>query len=73
MIFLHLEAFENKLFELDSSIIQKVGFYGQTLLGKWLFARLGHVFRDSCSFPHTRNFWKYQTILSKKSDMSQQP
>ena len=30
MIFLHLEAFENKLFELDSSIIQKVGFYGQT-------------------------------------------
>ena len=29
MIFLHLESFENKRFELDFSIFQKPCFYGQ--------------------------------------------
>ena len=32
MIFLHLESFENKLFELDFSKFQKARFYGQTAL-----------------------------------------
>ena len=32
MIFLHLESFENKLFELDFSIFKKACFYGQTPL-----------------------------------------
>ena len=53
------------------------------------FARLWYIFfLDSCFFPNfvnkflrilnnnnniQKNFWKYQTILSKKSNMSQQP
>ena len=34
MIFLHLETFKNKPFELDFSIFQKSCFYGQTSLGR---------------------------------------
>ena len=34
MIFLHLESFENKRFELDLSIFQKACFHGQTPLGR---------------------------------------
>ena len=34
MIFLHLESFENKRFELDFSILQNLCFYGQTPLRK---------------------------------------
>ena len=34
MIFLHLESFVNKLFELDFSIFQKACFYGQIPLGR---------------------------------------
>ena len=34
MIFLHLESFENKLFELDFSIFQKARFYGQIPSGR---------------------------------------
>ena len=34
MIFLHLESFENKLFELDFSVLQKACFYGQSPLGR---------------------------------------
>ena len=55
MIFLHLESFENKLFELDFSIFQKACLYGQTHLRRWFFfARLWHFFRDPCSFPCTK-------------------
>ena len=51
----------------DSPIFQKPCFYGQTPLGRWIFLHSYDIFfQDSCCFPYTKNFGKYQTILSKK-------
>ena len=75
MIFLHLESFINKLFELDFSILQKACFYGQTPSGRWIFFYGYDIFffEILASFLIHKSFWKYQTILSNKSNMNQQP
>ena len=70
MFFLHLESFENKLFELDFSIFQKACFYGQTSLGMWIFLHGYDIFlwRFLVLSIYKKNLIrKYQTILSKKS------
>ena len=74
MIFLHLESFENKLsirfldipttVFLRSNLLRKVKIFCTVMI---------YFFLILASFHIQKNFWKYQTILSKKSNMSQQP
>ena len=57
MIFLHLESFENKLFELDFSIFQKACFLRAIPLRKVKsFCTVMTFFRDTCSFHVQKNF-----------------
>ena len=68
MIVLHLESFENKIFELDLSISKKrVSTVKPSQVMKYFF-------RDSCSFPEIKTPLKISDhVFEKKSNMSQQP
>ena len=71
MIFLHLDSFENKRFELDFSIFHKIVFLRSNPLRKVKFFHGYNIFlKNSCSFPYTK---KTSATLSKKSNMGQQP
>ena len=75
MIFLHVESLENKLFELDFSIFQKVCFYGQTPQeGKVFLHSYDIFFRDPCSFPYAKKLLKVSDhFVENICHMSQQP
>ena len=65
---MHLEAFENNLFELDFSISKNTCFHGQTFSGRGIFCTvMKYFFRDSCSFPHIKTFLKVSDPVFEKN------
>ena len=68
MIFLYLESFENKRFELHFSIFQKPCILQSNPLRKVIFLHGYDIFfsRFLLLSMYKKNFRKYRTILSKK-------
>ena len=75
MTVLHLESFENNLFELDFSISKKrVSTIERSQEGESFCTVMKYFFRDSYSYPYIRTLLKLSDhVFEKKSDMSQQP
>ena len=71
MTVLHLESFENNLFELDISISIKirVSTVKPSQVGEILLHGYEIFFRDSCSFPYIITLLKVSDhVFEKKSD-----
>ena len=67
MIFLHLESFVNKLFELDFSTFQKVCFTVKPPWeGEFSLHGYAHFFQNSCLFPHTEKLLKVSKHFVEK-------
>ena len=75
MIVLHLESFENNLFELSFQYLKKrVSVNKHSQEDDFLHGYEMFFFRDSCSFPYIKTLMKVSgPVFEKKSDTSQQP